>query len=192
MDEMLNIEVRVFSGFSTTLADDLQRGKLDIAFLRPEPKPDLEYKLVTKEPLVAIMPNDHSLAAREAVEPSDFVAEKFVGISNVAPILRSVVNDYLAKGIVPALEIDNYMMAISFVTSTRGVALLPVSVLGLLPSSVVSRPLMGEQPTVDLVLGYHKANGSQILRKFLSKIDDATVRVYGKQARRGAPGPNQV
>ena len=33
-DELLNIEIRVFSGFSTTLADDLQRGKLDIAILR--------------------------------------------------------------------------------------------------------------------------------------------------------------
>jgi LysR family transcriptional regulator, hca operon transcriptional activator len=143
---------------------------------------------------VAIMPSDHWLASREAVQPSDFVAEKFVGISNVAPVLRSVVNDYLArsaKEIVPALEIDNYMMAISFVTSTRGVALLPVSVLGFLPSSVVSRPLIGEKPTVDLVLGYQKANGSQILRKFLSKIDDAIVRVYGGQAGRGASEPTQ-
>jgi hypothetical protein len=51
---------------------------------------------------------------------------------------------------------------------------------GFLPSSIVTRPLMGEQPTVDLVLGYHKANGSPILRKFLSKIDDAIVRVYGR------------
>jgi LysR family hca operon transcriptional activator len=112
----------------------------------------------------------------------------------VAPILRSVINDYLArsaKGIVPALEIDNYMMAISFVISTRGVALLPVSLLAFLPSSVISRPLIGERPTVDLVLGYQKANGSQILRKFLSKIDDAIVRLYGGQARRGALGPNQ-
>jgi LysR family hca operon transcriptional activator len=33
------------------LADDLQRGRLDIAFLRREQKPDLEYKLVAEEPL---------------------------------------------------------------------------------------------------------------------------------------------
>jgi LysR family hca operon transcriptional activator len=52
-DELLNIEIRVSSDHSTTLADDLQRGKLDIAFLRPEQKPDLEYKFVAKEPLVA-------------------------------------------------------------------------------------------------------------------------------------------
>jgi LysR family hca operon transcriptional activator len=73
IDEMLNIEIGVFSGFSTTLADDLQRGKLDIAFLRPEPKPDLEYKLVTREPLVAIMPSDHWLASREAVQPRNLL-----------------------------------------------------------------------------------------------------------------------
>jgi LysR family transcriptional regulator, hca operon transcriptional activator len=52
-DELLNIEIWVSSDHSTTLADDLQRGKLDIAFLRPEQKPDLEYKFVAKEPLVA-------------------------------------------------------------------------------------------------------------------------------------------
>src|SRR5580658_9017737 len=45
-DELPNIEIRVSSDHSTMLADDLQRGKLDIAFLRREQKPDLEYRLV--------------------------------------------------------------------------------------------------------------------------------------------------
>src|SRR5271156_375220 len=36
-DELPNIEIRVSSGFSTTLAEDLVRGRIDIAFLRPEP-----------------------------------------------------------------------------------------------------------------------------------------------------------
>jgi LysR family transcriptional regulator, hca operon transcriptional activator len=35
-DQLLNIEIRVSSDHSTTLADDLERGKLDIAFLRRE------------------------------------------------------------------------------------------------------------------------------------------------------------
>src|SRR5260370_15229337 len=61
-DELLNIEIRVSSDHSTTLADDLQRGKLDIAFLRVEQqKPDLAYKLVAKEPIVVILPTDHPL-----------------------------------------------------------------------------------------------------------------------------------
>src|ERR1700720_2499785 len=45
-DELLNIEIRVSSDHSAMLADDLQRGKLDIAFLRREQKSDLEYQLV--------------------------------------------------------------------------------------------------------------------------------------------------
>src|SRR6266511_4122064 len=68
-DELLNIEIRVSSDHSTMLADDLQRGRLDIAFLRREQKPDLEYQLVAKEPLVVILPSDHPLAEREAIDP---------------------------------------------------------------------------------------------------------------------------
>jgi site-specific DNA recombinase len=46
--------------------------------------------------------------------------------------------------------------------------------------SVVVRPLKGETPTIDLVVGYHKANTSPILRTFLSKIDDLTTRISSK------------
>ena len=179
-DELPNIDVRVSSGFSITLADDLQRGRLDVAFLRREPDADMEYKLVVKEPLVAILPSDHPLAKVEAVRPHDLVGETFIGISEIPRVLRNVVNDYLERSgaeIVPHLEIDNFSMAISLVSSTRGVALLPSSIEGYLPASVVSRPLEGEQPTVDLVLGYHKTNTSPLLQLFLSRTDDLIARM---------------
>lgn len=94
-DQMPDIEMRVSSGFSTTLADDLLRGKLDIAFLRAEPGLDLEYRLVTQERLVAIMPRDHPLAARKAVDPYYFDNVTSIGISEVPRVLRGVVNGYL-------------------------------------------------------------------------------------------------
>jgi LysR family hca operon transcriptional activator len=178
-DELLNIEIKVSSDHSLTLADDLQRGKLDIAFMRPEQKPDLEYKLVAREPLVVILPSDHHLATREAVDPHDLVGETFIGISKIPRVLRAVIDAYLKRSeieIVPHLEIDNYAMAISLVASTRGVAVLPASANNFLPWSVVSRPLTGEAPTIDLVVGYHKANMSPILKMFLSRIDDLTTR----------------
>ena len=182
-DELPEIEIRVSSGFSTDLADGLQRGKLDVAFLRRESKPDLEYRLVTKEPLVVILPCDHPLAGAAAIAPRELAAQAFIGISDVAPVLRAVIRDYLKRSgieIVPTLEIDNYVMAMSLVTSTRGVALLPASVRGYLPQSVTSRPLEGEGPTIDLLIGYHRANPSPILRKFLSGIDDLSARIYSK------------
>jgi LysR family hca operon transcriptional activator len=177
-DDLPNIEIRVSSDHSITLADDLQRGKFDIAFLRLEPRPDLEFKLVTKEPLVVILPGDHPLAGHEAIDPRDLTGETYIGISNVPHVLRAAIDDYLKRSgikITPNLEIDNYAMAISLVASTRGVALLPASAENFLPRSVVSRPLKGETPTIDLAVGYHKANTSPILKTFLSRIDDLTT-----------------
>ena len=172
--ELPAVEVKVSSGFSTTLADDLLRGRIDIAFLRREPEPDLAYTLVAKERLVAIMPRDHPLAASGDIDPRALIGQTFIGISKIPRILRGVVVDYLARSgveIVPHLEIDNFAMAISLVASERGVALLPVSIEDYLPPSIVSRRLAGKQPTIDLVAGYHKANASPVLRVFLERIE---------------------
>src|SRR6185503_3095284 len=80
-DELPNIEIRVSSDHSTMLADNLERGKLDVAFLRRQPNSDLEYKLVAEEPLVVILPSDHPLAARKAIDPHDLVGQTFIGVS---------------------------------------------------------------------------------------------------------------
>jgi LysR family transcriptional regulator, hca operon transcriptional activator len=187
-DDLPNLEIRVFSGFSVDLADDLQRGKLDIAFIRREPNPDLEYRLIVREPLVAILPCDHRLAARKSIAPQDLIRETFIGISSVPRILRSVVVEYLDRSgvhITPHLEIDNFAMAISLVGSTRGIALLPASIRSYLPPSVVSRSLAGGQPMIDLVLGFHKANKSPVLEKFLGRFADLSAQVasQGRTAR---------
>jgi LysR family hca operon transcriptional activator len=179
-DELSNIELRVFSGFSTTLADDLAHGRLDVAFLRRELDLDLEYRLVVSEPLVVILRRDHRLSSCEAIDPAEFTRETFIGISRVPRVLRGVVNGYLAKSgvdITPHLEIDNFAMAISLVTATHGVALLPASIESFLPASMTIRRLVGEQPTVDLVMGYHRANRSPILKTFLSRFDELTARI---------------
>ena len=62
-------------------------------------------------------------------------------------------------------------MGISLVASTRGVALLPTYVEPLLPWSVVSRPLKGEPPAIEVAVGYRLDNPSPVLKTFLSGID---------------------
>src|SRR5258705_429318 len=58
-DELPNIEISVSSQYSPDLAQALLRGKLDLAFMRPEAHmPDLDYKVVVKEPLIVAMPTD--------------------------------------------------------------------------------------------------------------------------------------
>ncbi len=131
-DEMKDIEVTISSDYSPDLAEALARGRLDVAFLRPEK----------------------------------------------ATVLRKVTEDYFRRA---ALDIkldhgvDNLAMAISLVASTRGLALMPAYANNLLPWSVVSRPLEGEVPTIDLVIGYSKANPSAILKLFLSRLGELTA-----------------
>jgi LysR family transcriptional regulator, hca operon transcriptional activator len=183
-DELPNIEVTVSSQYSPNLADALMRGKLDVAFMRPEAQaPDLVFKLVTKEPLVAILPSDHRLAAYEAIDPHDIAGETFISVSNTAPTLRVVIDDYLERfnlGIKPDHEVDNLAMAMSLVASTRGVAFLPAYAQNFLPWSVISRPIKGDAPTIDLVIGYNRANASPTLKLFLSRLDELIARVSKK------------
>jgi LysR family hca operon transcriptional activator len=48
--------------------------------------------------------------------------------------------------------------------------LLPAYTKRYLPESVTSRPVQREVPTLDLILAYHKANNSPILKLLLSSI----------------------
>jgi DNA-binding transcriptional LysR family regulator len=61
--------------------------------------------------------------------------------------------------ITPAHEADHLSMGMSLIASTRGVGLLPVYGQKFLASSLTSRPLKGDTPTVDLVLGYKSRTG---------------------------------
>ena len=173
-DELPNIDVSISSQYSPDLAQALLRGKLDLAFMRPEAHmPDLNYTVIVKEPLVVAMPNDHRLVSKNAVALQDIAGEIFIGISNTAPALQVVIDDYLERSGIklrPVHKVDNLAMAMSLIASTRGVALLPIYAKNFLPRSVTSRPLDGEAPMIDLVIGYNKSNTSPILRLFLSGV----------------------
>jgi LysR family hca operon transcriptional activator len=176
-DELSNINVTVTSDYSPDLAEALARGRLDLAFMRPEPDHDLEYHVVDREPLIVLMPHDHRLTARDTVRPQDFLGEVFIGGSNKAAVLRAVTENYLRRsGLDIKLDhgVDNMAKAMSLVASTRGLALMPAYAKNLLPESVVSRPLDGEAPTIDIAVGYSNSNASPILKLFLSRLDQLT------------------
>ncbi|HEY4144312.1 LysR substrate-binding domain-containing protein [Pinirhizobacter sp.] len=178
--ELPNIEVTVSSDYSPDLAESLVRGKLDLAFLRAEPDYDLAYHPVTHESLIVLMPSDHPLTSRKTIRPRDLVGEPFIGIGKKATVLQAVIGDYLTRSgveMTPGQLVDNPAMVMSLVASTRGVALIPTYVENLMPWSVVSRPLAGEVPTIDLVVGYSKTNTSPILKMFLAHLDDLIARV---------------
>lgn len=179
-DELPNIEVTVSSQYSPDLAQALLRGKLDLAFMRPEAQmPVLDYKVIVKEPLIVALPSDHRLASQDAIVLQDIAGETFIGMSNTAPTLRVIIDEYLEQsglGLRQTHRVDNLAMAMSLIASTRGVALLPTYAKNFLPWAVTSRPLAGDTPTIDLVIGYNKTNTSPVLGLFLSRVDQLKKR----------------
>jgi hypothetical protein len=184
-------ECSMHDQLSPASVEALVRGRLDVAFLRAEPAFDLRYEVVDHEPLIVLMPSDHRLTSRKAIHPRELVGEIFIGGSNKASVLHAVTEDYLRRSwldIKLAHGVDNLAMAMSLVASTRGLALLPAYAKNLLPWSVVSRPLEGEPPTIDLAVGYSKANTSPILKLFLSRMDELTVGISGDARRISGSG----
>jgi LysR family transcriptional regulator, hca operon transcriptional activator len=49
---------------------------------------------------------------------------------------------------------------------------MPAYAQNLMPQSVVSRPLDGEAPTIEVTVGHSKSNSSPILKLLLSRLDD--------------------
>jgi LysR family hca operon transcriptional activator len=180
-DELPNIDVMISSQYSPPLANALLKGTVDAAFLRREQGvPELVFRSLVKEPLVVVLPSDHRLAARKTISPGDFVGETFVGVSHTAPVLRAIIDDYFKRSgvnIKPAHETEHVVMGVSLVASTGGVALLPAYAQNFLTRSLTSRPLKGDAPTVELVLGYKKSNESPILKLLLSSVDKLVARV---------------
>jgi LysR family hca operon transcriptional activator len=183
-DELPNIDVMISSQYSPLLADGLLKGRIDAAILRRERgATELAFRLLVKEPLMVVLLGDHRLAALKAISPRDLVGETFVTVSNTAPVLRVVIDNYLKRAginITPAHEADHLAMGMSLIASTRGVGLLPAYALNFLPRSVTSRPLKGDTPTIDLVLGYKKSNQSPILKLLLSRLDELVARASNK------------
>jgi LysR family hca operon transcriptional activator len=181
-DELPDIEVVISSQESPNLAAALVRGKIDVAFLRPERQASgLAYKLLRKDPLIVVMPAAHRLADQDSVSPEEIVGETLIGVPAWnAPQLRAVTDRYAAQigiDLTPDHEALNLSTAFSLVVSTGGIALLPLYARNLLPKAVVSRPIRGAPPMIDLVLGYSEANTSPQLKFLLSKIDELKFRV---------------
>ena len=79
--ELPNIEVKVVTGHSPDIAEAISKRTIDVGFIRPERSaPDLVYKLLRKEPLLAIVASDHRLHTEKSVDPADLSGEKFIGI----------------------------------------------------------------------------------------------------------------
>jgi LysR family transcriptional regulator, hca operon transcriptional activator len=187
-EELRTTDFRVTSDFSPAIGAAVQRGDIDLGFSRIEPQPDVTYKVIAHEPIVVILPREHALASRAEIDPRAIDPHSFVGYTDTPHVLRGVVERYFSErglAMAPVHFLDGYATGISLVASTRGVTLLPAYVEALLPASLVSRPLAGNGPVIEVAAGYRADNPSPVLAAFLRNID-RLISVRGADAGAGA------
>jgi LysR family transcriptional regulator, hca operon transcriptional activator len=189
-EEAPEVEITLCSQSSPELAVALMRGKLEVAFLRPETQTvGLSFKFLVKEPLIAVLPADHRLTSRKKIRPQDLAREIYVSSARTSPVLKSAVQDYASKvGITLRAEYEgeNLSSAMSLVASTGGVTLIPLYAQNMLTPNVVARALEGVPPTIDLTLGYNESNSSPLLRRLLSRSDELVANVQNQSIIRYA------
>lgn len=184
-DELPNIHVVISTQNSPQLAIAILHGGIDIAFLRREDgTDDIEFRTLIEEQFKVFLPSKHPLAANKTITLQEIARERFISVSGTAlsisgkqPALRRTIDRFLRDNgieIRPSYEVDNLGGVMSLIASTGGVALLPVYAKTFLPDEVVTRPLEGAGPKIDLSIGYRKANSSPILKLFISRVDELT------------------
>lgn len=178
--EASGVDVTITTKSSPELANALMRGELDVALLRRETRTaGLDFRFLVKEPLLVILPSRHRLARHKTVRPEDMCREDFISTARAAPVLKTVIEEYATKVGIKLKQIydaETLSGGMSLVASTGGFTLLPAYVQNALIPSVVARPLRGEVPAIDLVMGYNKSNTSPLLKKFLLRADELAGR----------------
>jgi len=168
--------VTIVSDASPALAGGLLRGAIDVAIMRREtPAPGLAFRTLGREPLAVVLPADHPLAAHSALSVADLSRHTFISPTKAAPALGRVIEDYFARSgvrLAPAYEAENLAMAMALVGSTGGVTLLPRYAQRLLPPELTWRPLAGETPSIEIALGFARANTSAATQRFVAELSD--------------------
>ncbi|MFF1634802.1 LysR family transcriptional regulator [Leifsonia sp. NPDC058248] len=128
---------------STGLADDVRHGRVDVAFMGlPGRVPGLLYQQLTVSPFVAVLPEDHPLAAEPEVALAALMGEAFVdareGFGNRVTLDRVLDERGLSRRV--STEVSDLGEIPRFVAARLGVAVMPE--LTVIPAGgAVVRPL---------------------------------------------------
>ncbi len=181
---------------STTLEiiEGIRNGSADVGIVR-HPLLDtkgLSTTVLDREPLIAVLPKGHHLAAKPRLRLRDLSGEPFVQFSRErAPSLHAIIAFACQRaGFEPIVsqEALQIQTIVSLVESGLGVALVPESSTNGSGQSVAFRPIsdMKELLSVGLALVFNEAHRSPLIRNFVRVLTTVRPSGAGERTRRGA------
>lgn len=165
----LELHPSVFSGAQISALLD---GGIDVGLLRAPVPAALACRTLLDEELVAVLPDEHPLAARPSVPLADLAGEKFVSYPDrQGSNLRDVAMRACAEvGFWPRVvqEAQDTYTVVALVAAAVGVALLPASAEWLHFEGVAFRPVTGADVRVPVALTWRPGHESPVLAGFLA------------------------
>jgi DNA-binding transcriptional LysR family regulator len=157
--------------------EHLERGDLDLAFVGLPIDPSrVRTRLIGREPLGVVLPVDHAMAGRSAIDLADLADEQFISLpigagSSLAQLTTQACID---AGFRPriAQEITDPFMILTLVSAGVGIALMTAEAVQILPSAAVLRPLTGRQTYMRHALAWVPDNPSPVLRAVLDLAEE--------------------
>ncbi|HTW08517.1 MAG TPA: LysR family transcriptional regulator [Acidimicrobiales bacterium] len=172
---------------------NLRSGTIDVAIVVEPfgrghaPEDGLYRRHLLADPFRVVLPRNHVLARKRAVDLVSLAKERWIGVSSCPGSCQQVVSDACRRaGFDPAynLEADEYPTAQGFVAAGLGVALVPLLALGAAAhAGVAVRRVSGDQPVRDVWAVTRPAIAKQLpVHEMLADLEQAAARFLAAQA----------
>jgi DNA-binding transcriptional LysR family regulator len=175
-------DVRLEATSMTTLQQlpALHSGALDVGLLRPQQPAIVDTsvctRVVSRDRLVAVLPQSHPLASGRRVELAALAGDAFVLYPNERGATGHgiIVDACVRAGFSPhtVQEARDAQTVVALVAAGLGVSLLLTPTPPIDPALVVYRPLADPMPTWDMALAWSADNTSTVLARFLAVAAD--------------------
>ncbi|PWI16296.1 LysR family transcriptional regulator [Streptomyces sp. Act143] len=149
----------------------LREGTLDVGLVREPPPadPDLSFRTVLTEPLMAVLPRAHPLAAQRAVDPAQLARSPFVLLPREAgPGLHDRITALCAPRI--AQHATEWQTVCALVEAGLGVSIAPASTRRIRLKDVAFRPLAGTDARTVVAVAWRRDDDSPLVANLLETI----------------------
>ncbi len=173
-----DVELRLEEANTRRLLEGLRERSVDAAFLRPgeADREDLVVMALHLEPMITVLPVNHSSAQAEAVALADLADEPLLLFPReIGPLLFDVVVAACREaGFEPRLGQTTPQIAsiVHLVAAGLGVAIVPESMSQLGPKAVVFKPFREGGPKAPLAFARSKDDASPITLNFEAVVGE--------------------
>ncbi|WP_067688224.1 LysR family transcriptional regulator [Nocardia jejuensis] len=169
------VQVELVEGFTSHLMEQLSHGSLDTAIVRdPDPLPGISTTPLITEPYVAVLPADHSHAARATLTGADLADSPLVFFPRAAGVLAQDKNlaPLLESGRRPRIvqEASTWTTIFYLVAEGIGITVAPRSAAVTAPTTVRVVPLTETSSATTVYAATRTDDHRPLIRNFLTLL----------------------